>query len=267
MERSVILQKSSRSDNVNALTRGLLVLESFGINGSSKLSLTEISKLTGLSKTTTFRLVRTLFHMDYMRQDEETQKYLLAPRVLSLGYSLLEGMDLTQLASPYLRELSAKCGETVNMAVVDRNELVYVERLKTQQIVNINLHIGSRLPLYNTSMGRALLAYKPEEWLRDYIRQLPPEAKEQSQKNGRRLREILAEVRGKGYAINDEDLARGLRSVATQVRNHKGDVVAAVNIAVPSARVSRLELETRYAPLLLETARQIAAALGYKESR
>lgn len=259
--------KVGLSGMVNALARGLAILECFGRNGTGELSLTEIARRTSLSKTTAFRLVRTLLHLGFMNQDPESERYYLAPRVLGLGYAVLEGMEVRELAFPYLKELSRKCGETVNMAVLDGTELVYVERLKTQQIININLHIGSRLPLYNTSMGRALIAYKPEAWLRDYIAKLPPEAAEYSRRGGKKLREILRDVGEKKYAINNEDLARGLRSVATQIRNHKGEVVAAINIAVPSARVSLDELEKNYAPQLLVAAQQISAALGYREPR
>lgn len=259
------MKKPSRSDLVNALARGLAVLESFGRNGNRELSLTEISRRTSLSKTTAFRLVRTLVHLGYMKQDEETERYFLSARVLGLGYSVLEGMDSRELAFPYLKELSRKCGETVNMAILDGYELVYVERLKTQQIININLHIGSRLPLYNTSMGRALIARKPEAWLRQYIAQLPPEAAEYTRRGGKKLLDILREVQIKTYAVNNEDLARGLRSVATQIRNQKGEILAAINIAVPSARVSLEELEKKYAPQLLQTAGEISSALGYQE--
>ena len=267
MEHAASAPKIARSELVNSLARGLAVLEVFANAGSRELSLTEISRRTSLSKTTAFRLVRTLVHLGYMKQNQESERYFLAARVLGLGYSVLEGMDLRELAYPSLKELSRKCGETVNMAVLDGRELVYVERIKTQQIVNINLHIGSRLPLYNTSMGRALIAHQPQEWLRDYVRQLPPEAAEYAAKGGKKLIETLRDVLKKNYATNNEDLARGLRSVATQIRNRKGEVVAAINIAVPSGRVSRDELETKYAPQLLDTAREISVALGYRETK
>ncbi len=261
------LVKAARSVLVNALARGLAILECFGRNGSRELSLTEISRRTSLSKTTVFRLVRTLLHLGFIKQDPESERYYLAPRVLGLGYSVLEGMELRELAFPFLKELSRKCGETVNMAVLDGTELVYVERLKTRQIVNINLHIGSRLPLYNTSMGRALIAYKPEAWLRDYISKLPPEAAPYARRGGKKLREILRQARAKHYAVNNEDLARGLRSIATQIWNQKGEIVAAVNIAVPSARVPLEDLENQYAPRLLDTGREISAAMGYRTAR
>lgn len=266
MEQHPKPNTNARSERVNALARGLSVLECFGLNGARELALTEIARRTALSKTTAFRLVRTLIYLGYMRQDKESEKYFLAARVLNLGYSVLQGMELRDLALPYLKELSRQCGETVNMAVLDGNELVYVERLKTQQIININLHIGSRLPLYNTSMGRALIAYKPEEWLREYVAQLPREAQEYVGKKGKRLFDVLHQVRERKFAINDEDLASGLRSAGTQIRNQKGEIVAAINIAVPSARVSLKEMENKYAPLLLDTARLISSTLGYKSN-
>ncbi len=265
------VNKSQRKGGqfVASLARGLAILEAFDSEGTAEMTLTEIARRTALHKTTAFRLVRTLIDLGYLKQNGENQKYCLSPRVLNLGYALFQSMELKQLAFPYLEELSKRCGETVNMAVLDGYELVYIERIKTQQIVNINLHIGSRLPLYNTSMGRALIAYKPEEWLRQYIDMLEtlPGAEEYAKNQGSKLLEILETTRSRGYAVNNEDLAQGLRSVATQIRNAKGEVVAAINIAVPSARVTLKELEERFAPQLVETAKQISAALGYMGRR
>jgi IclR family pca regulon transcriptional regulator len=152
------------------------------------------------------------------------------------------------------------------MAVQDGDELVYIERIRTQQIVTINLHIGSRLKLHNTAMGRVLLSQRSGSWLRDYIQRnsTGPEAKPFLGRGRKQFLQLLESVRVKNYAINDEDLVIGLRSIATPVWDAQGEVVAAINIAVPSARVTVKELETSFAPMLIETARTISEELGYR---
>jgi IclR family pca regulon transcriptional regulator len=250
---------------VTAVARALSVLEAFD-GTPPELGITEIAKRAGLSKTTTFRLVQTLVSRRYLELTPE-KKCRLGPRVVSLGFTALHTMDLRNIAAPHLRSLSERCGDTVNMAVQDGDELVYIERIKTQQIVNINLHIGSRLPLYNTSMGRALLSRQSSSWLRGYIQRTrtKPEAKSFLGKDGRRLLQLLESVRRSGYAVNDEDLAVGLRSIATPVWNAENEVVAAINIAIPSARATVKELTTSFSRMLMETADRISEALGHRD--
>lgn len=258
-------KKEARNHFVTSLARGLTILTAFSDDRPS-LGITDLSRISGLHKTTVFRLVSTLVELGYLHQTEH-QKYQLSPRVLSLGHSYLQGLDLKNLAHPLLRALQARCSETVNMAVLDGTELVYIERLKTSQIVNINLHVGSRLSLYNTSMGRVLVGFQPAEWIEKYVRDQARRSPELDyfQRRGKKLKRILALTVEKGYAINDEELVAGLRSIAAPVFSAEGRVAAAVNIAVPSARISRVELESRVAPMLLETVREISAALGYRD--
>jgi len=248
---------------IATLAHGLEVLEVLSGDGS-EMTLAALSKRIGRTKPTTWRLVHTLVRLGYVRQDLETRRFAIAARVLALS-ACFDGMDVKEVAGPFLRQLSARVSETVNMAVGDDDHLIYVERIKTTQIININLHVGSRLPLYNTSMGRALLAYYSTDQLREYVARLNrvPAARKYTQNGNRLLFEVLAETRQRGFALNDEDFAVGLRSVAVPCRNADGRVVAAINIAVPSARVSLRQLRTVHAPELLKTAQEISTALGY----
>jgi IclR family transcriptional regulator, pca regulon regulatory protein len=248
---------------IASLAHGLSILEALGNNGA-ELSLAKLSSQVQLKKTTTWRLAHTLVNLGYVRQDSETRCFSLGPRVLVLGFGYFKSLDIKQLASPFLRDLSKRLGETVNMAVLDGDSLIYIERIKTSQIVNISLHIGSRLPLYNTSMGRVLASEMSQEWLSDYLVRLKNDPEARRYLDGNRLLRILADTRRRGYATNNEDLAKGLRSVASPIRGESGQIVAAVNIAVPSARVSISQLQRDYAPELLKTTAEISAALGYR---
>ena len=253
-----------RSFNVS-LARGLSVLAAFDTT-SPRLGITELSRKTGLSKSTVFRLVYTLRSLGYLVLSAEENKYGLGPKVLNLGFAVLSSLELREVAQPYLQELSRKVKETVNLAILEDRKLIYIERIKTQNIININLHVGSQLELYNTAMGRVLGAFQGPQWVAQYLQYLRgfPEAEEYWESGGRKLREILTVVRKEDLAVNDEELTPGLRSVAAPVRNRKGEVVGAVNIAVSSSLYSLKRLKADLVSPLQETTKAISAALGYE---
>ncbi len=247
---------------IEALGRGSQVLEAFADNAPS-LSLTEIAAAVGLGKSTAFRFVYTLEALGYLVRDPETRRYRPGLKVLRLGFTTLNGMGLRQIARPYLKALSAEAGETTNMTVREGGEVVYIARNSTRQIVGINLSLGSRLPVYCTSMGKAQVADLSREALRDLLGEGPYPARGPNTLTSLdALAAELARVRSQGYAINDEELAAGLRSVAAPIRDCDGEIVAAINVSVPGSRVSRLELETVLAPMVQATARQVSLALG-----
>ncbi|MFP4081521.1 MAG: IclR family transcriptional regulator [Candidatus Aminicenantes bacterium] len=250
---------------ISSLSRGLSIMEAFTLD-QPKMGITDLSKATGLSKSTICRFIHTLQSLGYIIPVGEQNKYTLGPKVLGLGFAVLSSLELREVAQPYLMELNRQVKETVNLGVLDGWKLIYVERLKTQQIVNINLHIGSRLELYNTAMGRILSAFRDSTWLSQYLKYLKklPEAKEYWRENGHKLKEILQEVRKNDYAINNEELTPGLRSVASPVRNRNGDVIGAVNIAVSSSLYNLRRLKRELIPPLQRTTKNISLALGFK---
>jgi IclR family pca regulon transcriptional regulator len=247
---------------VEAVGRGLRILEAF-TEASPNLSLTELSLAAGLDKSTVFRFAYTLEALGYLHRDPETKRYRPGVRVLRLGFAALSRLGLQEIAGPFLKALSVESGETTNMSVRDGAEIVYVARNPTQQIISINLHLGSRLPVYCTSMGKAQLIDLTRQELLDLLGPGPFPAR--APKTITRLDRLWAEleaVRLKGYATNDEELAPGLRSVAAPIRGSLGQIVAAINISVPSVRVSRQDLESRLASMVIHTAQDICLALG-----
>ncbi|MBU0703842.1 MAG: IclR family transcriptional regulator [Chloroflexi bacterium] len=247
---------------IESLGRGLQILEAFS-EASPNLSLTEITSIVGLDISTVFRFVYTLENLGYLERDPETKRYRPGLRVLRLGFTALNSLEMAQVARPYLKALSAECGETTNMTVRDGVEIVYVARNKTQQVISVNLELGSRLPVYCTSMGKAQLVDFSRQELYDLLGKGPyPKMGPNTITTLDGLVAELDKVRRRGYAINDEDLAAGLRSVAAPVRGAEGQVVAAINVSVPSVRVSRQELETGLSPMVVDAARQISSALG-----
>ncbi len=255
-----------------SLERGLLILSSFS-ETRPVLGIADLARAVGLNKSTTYRYVATLAKLGYVQQDPDTKKYSLGPRVVDLGFAAINSMEITRVAAAYLQALSDETGYTVSMAVLDGPDIVYVERRRSGRASNfamgLNLHVGSRLPAYCTSMGKVLLAYRDPAALRglldrtDFARRGPKTITAREQ-----LMTALARVRQTGIAVNDEELAAGLRSVAAPVRDRSGRVVAAVNIAVHltvwnasvESVVSRLEVPLRH------TVAEISNRLGYRST-
>jgi IclR family pca regulon transcriptional regulator len=260
--------KSRRSQDrsfINSLSHGLAVLEAVA-ESESDIPLASLAKRVCLKKTNTWRLAHTLVSLGYLRQDAGTRRFSPSPRVLALGYAYFDRLDLRQLAAPFLQDLSARVREMVNLAILDADDLVFVDRIKSSQIVNVNLHPGSRLTLYNTALGRVLISEMPQVWLRQYISRLDgdPKAVKYIQSKGKKLLKMLSDIRERGYGLSDNERIEGLRSVASPIRDKTSKVVAAINILVPATRVSALQLRQTYVSELMETATKISAALGFR---
>jgi IclR family transcriptional regulator, pca regulon regulatory protein len=253
-----------------SLERGLLILSSFS-DANAVLGVADLARAVGLNKSTTYRYVATLARLGYLQQDPETKKYSLGPKVVDLGFAAINSMEITRIAAPYLQTLSDETGYTVSMAVLDGADIVYVDRRRSGRATSfamaLNLHVGSRLPAYCTSMGKVLLAYREPGALRalldrtDLARRGP-----KTITNREQLTVALGRIRHTGLAVNDEELAAGLRSVAAPVRDRTGEVMAAVNIAV-HLTVWNTSVDTVVARLerpLRHTVAEISARLGYR---
>lgn len=248
----------------NSIERGLKVFETF-TPATPRLRLQQIADKTGLPKVTVFRFVRTLMKLGYISHDPESKTYSLTPRVLSLGFTALSSIELRDVARLYLEELSRITDQNVNLGIMDKSEVVYIECIKRRQIISIDLYVGSRVNMYRTSIGRAILAFlSPDIYqttLTDMLKYT--EAVKYIGPKGERLVDILEEVRQKGYALTDGDFVPGVRTVAVPIFNAKADVEGAINMPVFGHMVTREELIERHLPLLFQAAEKISAARGY----
>src|SRR3954469_16839322 len=205
------------SAHSQSLERGLAILSSFR-SGRPLLGVSDLAREVGLSRSTTHRYIATLAQLGYLQQDQLTRKYRLGPRVLDLGFSAINSMDLREVAAPHLRALSDETGFTVNLAILDGVDVVYIERCRSarpgQRDIDLNLHVGSRLPAYCTALGKAILAFLPEEQLESILARTELIARgPNTLTNPAAFRAALAEIRQTGIAVNDEELAYGLRSI------------------------------------------------------
>jgi IclR family pca regulon transcriptional regulator len=247
---------------IEALHRGLSILEIFD-QDTPWLSLVEIAARVGMDKSTVFRFVYTLEQLGYLERNPDTKKYRPGLKVLTLGFTTLNNLGIAELARPHLQTLFEQCGETTNLSVRDGTEIVYVVRISSRRIINVNLSVGSRLPVHCTSMGKAQLLDMTRDDLLDLLGPGPYE--QVTKKTITTLDELIVDLeksRERGYTLNDEELVVGLRSVGVPIRGADAKIVAAINIAVPGTQLTRRELKSRFAPLAVETGQHISAALG-----
>jgi IclR family transcriptional regulator, pca regulon regulatory protein len=253
-----------------SLERGLRILSEFAESGPV-LGIADLSRAVELNRSTTHRYVATLTSLGFLQQDPDTRKYSLGPRVVDLGFAAISSMEITGVAAGHLQVLSDETGCAASMAVLDGADIVYVERRRSRRTaglaVDLNLHVGSRLPAYCTSMGKVLLAYRDPVALRplldrmDLARRGPKTITVREQ-----LVSALAKVRQAGLAVNDEELAPGLRSLAAPIRDRSGHVVAAINVAVhlTTWTMSVESVISRLSGPLLRCAADISHQLGYR---
>lgn len=244
---------------MTSLARGLAVVQAFS-DSRKPQTIANISQKTGIPRAAVRRCLHTLRELGYV--DAELNNFSLRPKVLTLGYSYLSSTPLTVSAQPYLNQISRDLNESSSLAVLDDGEVLYVARAATSRVMSVALNTGSRLPAYCTSLGRVMLAHLPPAELDHYLANTRLRAMTKntvvSQKG---LREILAGVRADGYAINDEELELGLRSIAVPVRGASGTVLAALNVGAQAARVSVRQLEKEFLPVLLKGAQELSILL------
>jgi IclR family transcriptional regulator, pca regulon regulatory protein len=245
---------------VQSLERGLAVIRAFDAE-HAELTLSEVAKTTGLTRAAARRFLHTLVELGYVRSDGRL--FALRPKILELGYAYLSSLSLPEIALPHLEQLVERVHESSSVSVLDGDEVVYVARVPTKRIMTVSISVGTRFPAYATSMGRVLLAWRSADWLDGYLasaklRALTPHTIADAEA----LLAELATVRDQGWALVDQELEEGLRSVAAPIRDPAGHVVAAINVATNVSRHQRDELVRDIVPPLLATAELIAQDLA-----
>src|SRR5215469_3163405 len=235
-----------------SLARGLRVIESFEGHPEGR-SIVEIAHATGLSRAAIRRILLTLEVLGYVERSRQVHR--LRTQVLRLGFSFLSSSSVVEAARPVLERITEQLHESSSMSMLDGGEIVYVARSAASRILAAGLSVGSRLPAYCTSMGRVLLASLLDDQLNAYLRELKPESyTPKTLTNISQIRRAILEVRKDGYAIVDEELEAGLRSIAVPVFTRGNQVVAAINVGTHISRVDRATLTKRCLPALQEGA-------------
>ena len=244
---------------VQSLERGLLVIRA--LDAPEPQALSEVARATGLSRAAARRFLLTLERLGYVRQTRG--RFALTPRVLELGYAYLSSLTLPEVAQPHLERLVEQVHESSSVSVLDGDDVVYVARVPTRRIMSVTISVGTRFPAYATSMGRVLLSGVPDAQLdatlaRADLRQLTA----RTTTSVDLLREAIQEVRRQGYAIVDEELEIGLRSIAVPICDAMGVVVAAINLSAQASRRTVADMKRRLLPPLRETATAVERDLS-----
>lgn len=249
------------TEHVQSLERGLAVIRAF-TGARPAMTVADAAKVTGLTRATARRILHTLCTLGYVASDGKT--YTLTPLVLDLGHAYVSSLQLPDIAMPYMESLSASVHESVSAAVLEGTEVVYVARVPTQRIMAVALSIGSRLPAAWTSLGRVLLSGLDDHKLDQVLEKIRfDEAPTGSSvRSPEALRASLDLVRRQGWALLDQELERGVRSISAPLHDRRGSIVAAINVGTPAGRVSIEQLTSTILPELLATASAIDAHLA-----
>lgn len=247
-------------DFMLSLARGLAVIRAFG-QGKTPLGMADVARLTGISRAAARRCLHTLAVLGYASPGGGT--YALTPAVLGLGEAYLGSNAVTRAAQPVLERISSQIHESASMAVLDGDDIVYVARVATQRILSIGIAVGTRLPAACTSMGRVLVAFSEPPTRARFLSHVKLERHtSHTIIDKAELRAELDRVHRQGFALVDQELELGLRSIAVPVLRPDGTAVAAINVGVHVARVNRRALERDILDVLLAGAREIAVASG-----
>jgi IclR family pca regulon transcriptional regulator len=251
-------------DFIEALARGLEVITAFAPN-RSPMSLTEVASATGLARPTARRILLTLRELGYVRPDGSG--FALTPRVLDLGVAYVRSMGLWDVARPHLERLSARTGESCSVAQLDGSDIVYVARVAVPKIVALSVQIGTRFPALQTSLGKVLLAALGADEVERVLAEPSRSGLVPRWQPDRAERETeLREVRARGWALTDEQLTRGIRSVAAPLRSGSGRVIAALNVNTHAAETTVEHLVDHHLPLLMHAAGEISADFARLEA-
>src|SRR5579875_348149 len=259
------MRNETSSDFIEALARGLDVIRAFGPN-RPMMSLSEVAAATGLARPTARRMLLTLEELGYVRVAQGM--FALTPRVLELGMAYIGSTSIWDLARPHMEQLVSFTGESSSLAQLDGSDIVYVVRVAVPRIITLAVTIGTRFPALQTSLGKVLLAeMSPEEVERVLAEPSRSGITPLWQPDAAERARVLCEVRERGWALTDEHLARGIRSIAAPVRDGSNRVVAALNVSVHAAETSIETLTERYLPRLLQTAAAISTDWALWQSR
>lgn len=253
--------KPTDRDFVAALASGLEVVMAFD-ETHTRMTLSEVAERTGMNRAKARRFLLTLHALGYVRKQ---QRYFeLTPKVLQLGYSYLASNNYRGVIQQYLEEITRECGESSSLGVLDGDDVIYLARSAApHRLMAITLSVGTRLPAAYTSMGRVLLAQLPERELDSYLSQLTlTRHTDKTITDPALLKAAIQQAREQGYAITDQELDSGLRSIAVPVFDTHDKLIGAINISTNATRVEMSTLLDTYRPLLMEKARLIRQSVS-----
>lgn len=246
---------------IQSLARGLSVLQAFSAE-RPEMTLTQLARVTGLNLAAAQRFTDTLLQLGFLQRDEH-KRFYLGPRVLTLGFSYLNGSALRRQAEKLISGFGTRLNRTVNLSVLDQDELIFVYRWEQQRFLMYDLHAGSRIPAHCTASGKLLLAALPDRELTGRIKSMRlPRFTRHTITDPERLWEEIGNIRRRGYSICHQELSLDLCSVSAPVLDQAGRAQAAVNVSL-RAEEAHGDFLDRIIAQLMDLGRDISQAMGY----
>jgi DNA-binding IclR family transcriptional regulator len=253
--------------SVHSLELGLRILESFDRDAVDEMSLSEMARRIGVSRSSAFRLVHTLQRLGYLEREDETKNYRLGARVMSLGYSFLASKDIAELARPELQRLRTATRCSTHLGILDGTDVIYIARFAAHKPVSAMISVGARVPAHATTMGRIILAYKPAAYLTEHFAGRPlAKFSEQTPLTLETLVTALEADRRRGYVISHSSFEAGIASIAAPLFDAKGEVIGAINVSTPENAIDTHAFDTGIREELQAAARRISELSGHREA-
>lgn len=247
---------------IQVIDRAARILDCFSFD-EPELSVSEISAATRLHKSTAHRILMALEHNGFIEQNPETSKYHLGIKLFKLGHQAVARLNLRDVARPYLKALMEETGETVHLAVLDNDQVLYLDKVEGAHALRMPSRVGRHIPTYCTSLGKAMLSCLDEREVRRILLGQP--LRRHTHNTARNLEVLLGELkktRKRGYAVDNEEIELGLRCVGAPIRDYTGEMVGAISVAGPSARLvpDKIPLTGNF---VMKVAASISQQLGY----
>jgi len=263
MERKVNSAKSRT--RLSSVANSLRLIKAFS-EDEYEIGISDLAKRLGLAKSTVHRLASTLLEQGILEQNSGDGKYHPGLALFELGAMVRRKMDFTMEARPFLRTLMEKTGETVHLAILDHDSILYIITHESKQALRMGSKVGTRAPVHSTAVGKTLLAFQSDEELERIFARGLPQSTPNTITDPKALRRELATVRSRNYAVDDEESEIGLRAIAAPIRIYSGNVVAAISIAGPVHRMARKAL-LGWVRELVDAAEAISQRLGWQPPR
>ena len=256
-------KKSDNPNNVKSVIKAFLIMEE--LDKAGELSIGELSERLRMDKATVHRLINTIKNAGYVNQNLDSKKYSNSLKLLAMGNRVMDETGIKHISSPFLAELAERTGETINLGVRVGNKIIYADKRESSSTIKVGLGIGTDAPSYCSGLGKAILAFTPNDELQEVLESISFEKYTDSTITDMALlKEELKIIREQGYSIDDEEYVIGLICIAAPIFDYHGNPTAAISVSSPKYRFNIDQHLEFYSELVVEAAYNISKKLGYK---
>ena len=261
------MKNTPSNNSINSIFKAFRLIELFR-EPNYEFTLSEISNKLKISMGSVQRITNSLIKIGYLVKDKKTKKYRLTPKWLPIGFGILAGLEIRKVALPHMKQLYRETGETISLVIRDGDDVIYVERLITQDLIGFNIRAGLRRPMYPNSMGKAILAFLSADEQEEILNRICFDTGDREQPfNKKDITSELNRIKQQGYALNQVRTSVGALAISVPILNHKGFPIGGINIGTPSNNPLDENKFQKYVQLLMTAGRTISSEIGYFDYR